>query len=397
MARALVAALLIEEILEMEKEEEIAKSGKKKRIWVQDWRKKRPKRSHTNLLKELEISCPKDYKNFLRMDVAVYNDLLALITPLIEKQDTIMRDAISPNERLSVTLRFLATGESYESLKFPSRIATPTLSKIIIETCESIVKVLKDFISMPKNEEEWKIIATEFFEMWNFPNCLGAIDGKHINIKRPPHSGAYYFNYKKTYSIVLMALVNAKYQFTMVEVGANGRVSDGDVYGNSNFAVMHEERKLKISPPVKPHGFDKELPFVFVADDAFALHENFMKPYSHRGLTHQQLQYNYRVSRARRVVENAFGIMSSRFRILLTTINLSPEKCSKIVLAICYLHNFLSKRSSASYLRRVEENDKQFIEMAELQNTTSRNYSNKAMEIRNIFCEYFNSVGSLEN
>lgn len=96
MPRALVVALLIEEILEMEEEEEIAKSGKKKRIWVQDWRKKRPKRSHTNLLKELEISCPKDYKKFLRMDVAVYNDLLALITPLIEKQDTIMRDAISP-------------------------------------------------------------------------------------------------------------------------------------------------------------------------------------------------------------------------------------------------------------------------------------------------------------
>ncbi|XP_039968628.1 putative nuclease HARBI1 [Bactrocera tryoni] len=248
---------------------------------------------------------------------------------------------------------------------------------------------------LPKSEEEWKTIASEFYELWNFPNCLGAIDGKHVNITKPPHSGSYYFNYKKTYSIVLMAIVNAKYQFLMVEPGANGRVSDGGVFGNTIFSTMLDDGKLKIPSPTKPSGFEKELPYVFVADDAFALSEHFMKPYSQSGLTQHQQQYNYRLSRARRVVENAFGIISSRFRILLTTIHLSPEKATKIVLAICYLHNFLSTKSCEYYLRMINDvGEKSVPALMQIEKTTSRKSTTNAKKIRNSFCEYFNGVGS---
>lgn len=73
---------------------------------------------------------------------------------------------------------------------------------------------------------DWLDIAAGFENKWQFPHCLGAIDGKHVQIIPPKESGSYYFNYKKTHSIVLMAIANANREFIYCSVGTNGRVSD---------------------------------------------------------------------------------------------------------------------------------------------------------------------------
>lgn len=97
----------------------------------------------------------------------------------------------------------------------------------------------------------------------NFPHCIGAIAGKHITIRKPSGSGSYYFKYKNSFSVVLMAMLNTNYEFIMVNVGTN-----------------------------------------------------------EKNLTSEQAILNYRLSRARRLAENAFGILASRLRILLREINL---------------------------------------------------------------------------
>lgn len=69
----------------------------------------------------------------------------------------------------------------------------------------------------------WADVEKEFSSKWNFPNCIGAIDGKHVNIRAPPHSGSQIFNYNKHFSVVPLALVNANYKFTIIDTGSYGK------------------------------------------------------------------------------------------------------------------------------------------------------------------------------
>ena len=173
------------------------------------------------------------------------------------------------------------------------------------------------------------------------------MDGKHVLIRPPPNSGSYYYNYKHSFSIVLLAVVDANYKFVYVDVGCNGRVSDGGVFRNSNLFAALEGNSLNIPPPEPLTQQDFNLPYLLVADAAFPLKEYILKPYSQAGLTKERRIFNYRLSRARRIVENAFGILSNRFRVFMNPIQLAPEKVEDIVFASCSLHNFLSSKSSA--------------------------------------------------
>ncbi|XP_047112265.1 uncharacterized protein LOC124789022, partial [Schistocerca piceifrons] len=158
----------------------------------------------------------------------------------------VMREAISPSRRLAVTLRFLATGESFKSLAFSHRIAQPTISNVIVDVCTAICETLKDqYLKAPSTEEEWNKIAKEFDELWQFPNCIGAMDGKHIAFAPPQTAGSTYFNYKKFHSVVLLAIVDARYRFSLIDIGCNGRVSDGGVYANSLISSALRENWLK--------------------------------------------------------------------------------------------------------------------------------------------------------
>ena len=164
---------------------------------------------------------------------------------------------------------------------------------------------------MPHTEEEWKTIAAQYLDKWNFNNCIGAMDGKHILINPPANSGTYYFNYKGTFSIVLLALVDADYKFVYVDVGCNGGISDGGVFKNSSLYIALENDTINVPAPAPPPGSDKVALYVIVADDAFPLKKYIQKPYSRKGLTLEQRIFNYQLSRARRVSENVFGIFAN--------------------------------------------------------------------------------------
>ena len=108
---------------------------------------------------------------------------------------------------ISLCFRFLATGESLCSLAFQYFIGVTTVSRIIPEVCNALWYKLKTkFMQIPETPDDWRLIAENFKRKWQFSNCIGAVDGKHVLIKSPANSGSQYFNYKGTFSVVLMAL-----------------------------------------------------------------------------------------------------------------------------------------------------------------------------------------------
>ena len=174
----------------------------------------------------------------------------------------------------------------------------------------------QNYLKVSSTEQKWREIAKDFEDRWNFPHCLGAIDGKHINMQAPANSGCLYFNYKKSFSIVLLAVCNGNYQFTMLDIGESGRQSDGGVFAKSNIGICIKNQSLDFPEPEKLRHCDAVLPYVFIGDDAFPMGPNLMKPYPRHNLDDQsKIIANYRLSRARRIIENSFGILAARFRI----------------------------------------------------------------------------------
>jgi len=187
-----------------------------------------------------------------------------------------------------------------------------------------------------------------------------------------------------------MALVDAGYRFLYVDVGSYGRISDGGVFRDCSLSAAMESSMLSIPPDCELPWTSAVAPFVIVADDAFPLKRYIMKPYGSKNLSSKQRIYNYRLSRARRVVENAFGIMCKRFRVFGKAILLSPAKVQHVVMAACCLHNFLLRDfgSSSEYLQ--DDRDPS-CDLASVGKQGSNRPADDALAIRDAFCNYFNS------
>lgn len=192
------------------------------------------------------------------------------------------------------------------------------------------------------DEQKWKEMSSEFWTCWNFPNCLGFIDGKHVTIQAPSNSGSQYFCYKKTFSIVLLALVNAHYNFIAVDMGSFGKNSDGGILVHLKLGKALDQNKLNIPPKEALPGTTNDVPYVIIGDEAFPLKTYLLRPYPEKQLhCNEKRVYNYRLCRARRVVENAFGLLSQKFRIYNRRMQVKPENADIIILSTCVHHNFI--------------------------------------------------------
>ena len=155
--------------------------------------------------------------------------------------------------------------------------------------------------------------------------------------------------------MLLLALVDANYKFLYVDVGAAGRAGDAGVFNNSTLKEALLNGSLDIPLPRKI--MESCIHYHIIGDDAFPMSLALMKPYPHRHLEKEKRIYNYRLSRARRVVENAFGILANRFRVFHTLINLSPERVTDLLLAACCLHNYLVDKNKSAYTSACDVED----------------------------------------
>lgn len=235
-------------------------------------------------------------------------------------------------------------------------------------------------------------LAKDFEDLWQFPNCISAVDGKHVRIFCPANSASRFFNYKHFFSVVLLAFVDANYKFVMVDIGSYGREGDSGILEKSNLGNIIKEEKFY--PPPRTVG-TTELPYVVIGDDAFKLSVNLMKPYTRpeARLNKRKAVFNYRLCRARRVSENAFGLLSQVFRVFYTPIAVNPEVTDSLIMTACCLHNMLRD----AYL---EGNGRCYYERSNTDPPTQYfiplraggGFGNlEGFDIREQFCNYFNS------
>nr|CAH7725008.1 unnamed protein product [Callosobruchus chinensis]CAH7729346.1 unnamed protein product [Callosobruchus chinensis] len=274
-----------------------------------------------------------------------FDDLLMLLSGSIQRQDTFMRDALPAKVKLEITLTFLASGMSFRNLSHFYRVSIPSISNLIPEVCWAIYESLKTQI-------------------------------------------------KKTNSIVLMAIADHNYCFTYIDVGANGSASDGGVFKNSSIYRRLEDGLLPMDG-------------IIVGDAAFPLKSYLLKPYPGSQLSTSEKIFNYRLSRARRIVENAFGILVSRFRVFENAIPTSLNTVDAIVCASCALHNWLRK-NSYSYITPTcvdrEDSEGQIIPgtwrseitpLISINDQRRGNHSVNAKEKRDLLKSYFMTNGSV--
>nr|CAI5831833.1 unnamed protein product [Callosobruchus analis] len=230
-----------------------------------------------------------------------------MIKPLIEKHTTKFREAVSPEERFATCLRQTLDETLIQLLREPSgefenfnRVSKthflPLLSKIskpiskegthlreaipakiVVEVCKAVNEVLEDEFKLPDNRTKWLEVEKGFKK--NFAHAIGAIDGKHVVMQCPRNSGSEYYNCQETYSIVLLALVDSSYQLKLGDIGSQRRISDGGVFQNSLLWKKISSKTLNLPVPCPLHGTNNpDFTYAFLADGAFALHENIMKP-----------------------------------------------------------------------------------------------------------------------
>ncbi|CAH1969203.1 unnamed protein product [Acanthoscelides obtectus] len=283
------------------------------------------------------------------MSTTDFEFLLNKISPLISKQDTQLRKAVPTRKRLAITLRYFATGDSFQSLHFLFKVSPQLISTIAPEVCKALNHVLRKEIQIPSSAEEWLEIEKGFSS--KFPRAIGAIDGKHIVLTWPQNSGSEYFNYKKSFSIVLMALVDSKYNFIFADIGGQGKISDGGIFRHTLLWEMISSNTLNLPASHPLPGSNVDIPYVFLSDGAFALHPNIMKPYpGNHDRDSPERMFNKKLSGSRVVVDNTFGILSSKFRIFKRPIELCSEKASVITMTCILLHNYLIKSNTSSQM-----------------------------------------------
>ena len=197
-------------------------------MWVRPWLLQREERgAYHNIMAELYATDIPGFTNFMRMTPEFFEMIKTRLEPHLARQATNYRAPISVGEKLALTIRYLATGESYTSLSCQFRVCRSTISKFLPEVCRAIQdEFTREYLRCPTTPDEWKELKMEFRIRWNVPHALGALDGKHVALKKPKNSEALHHNYKGFFSIVMLALVDGQYKFRWVDVGTTGSCSD---------------------------------------------------------------------------------------------------------------------------------------------------------------------------
>ena len=329
------------------------------------------------------------WKENLRMNKTTFSILCNELRPFIQKKTTILRDPISVEQRVAVTLWKLTTNVEYRTISNLFGIGLSTVGSIVIETCQVISNhLLQKYVYIPKGNL-LKDIIEGFSTCWGFPQAAGAVDGSHVPIIRPQESASDYYNRKGFYSVIIQGLVDYRGQFMDVYIGWPGKVHDARVFVNSSVYTKGSNGTLLPSWTRKLCSVD--VPLVILGDPAYPLLPWLMKPYIENDTTTAaQKLFNYRQSRARMVVENAFGRLKGRWRCLLKRLDTKLENVTMVIAACVVLHNVCEKYGD-SFCEEWTTNSSDLNITSSSSGGNNTAISPLAVEVRNAIKDYLSN------
>ena len=199
------------------------------------------------------------------------------------------------------------------------------------------VTLRSTYLKAPNHQETMDIVRG-FRDRWSFPQCAGTIDGSHIPIIAPSENRNDYYNRKGWYSVILQAVCDHRYRIWDIDVGWPGKVHDARVFANS---AIYRAGEAGVLFPDRPKRYGNvNLPISIIGDPAYPLMPWVMKAYPEGpGTAQNQRIFNYRLSRARMCIENTFGRLKGRWRLLRKQMEHDISTIPTIVSACCILHN----------------------------------------------------------
>ena len=225
-------------------------------------------------------------------------------------------EPISPEVRLAICLYRLGRGDYLYSIADMVGLARPTVTRIANKVNQVIVSFLwKPYVSqhMPVSEDEFEQKILDMEELLQFPCSWATVDGCHIPIKCPPvgqSSRKEYQNVKNYYSLVLMALVDAKYRFICGRCGFPGNSQDSIILQSTSLWSRIKEGQF--IPDICQEVDGVQIPPLILRDSAFPFESFLMKPYTNAVLSKEQRYINYRLSCVRMIIEGVCGQLKGR-------------------------------------------------------------------------------------
>ncbi|XP_049307332.1 putative nuclease HARBI1 [Bactrocera dorsalis] len=258
----------------------------------------------------------------------------------IGKSNSNMRLCIPLQKRVAIALYALGSSAEYRTVASLFGVGRTTVGEIVVDFCKAVCTNLSDCINSysPSTEEVERKV--QGFAHLGFPQCFGAIDGCHIEVQPKKEDAIDYYNYKGWYSVFLLASCDYRSKFSYIHVGSTGRNNDSYIFEGSSLKKFHETADI-FAQSIKMIG-DVNVPVLLIGDSAFRLSRYMMKPFPYSpNQPVLEKTFNYRLSKCRRVIENAFGQLKARFRKIGRGLPVAPKNVNVIIHACCILHNFL--------------------------------------------------------
>ncbi|XP_055839179.1 uncharacterized protein LOC129907133 isoform X1 [Episyrphus balteatus] len=313
--------------------DEIEKLNSQRTIWTKI-------RTSTFWEEEVMQNNNEHFKQHFRMSRDTFEVLCNEVRNL-EKHDTRYRKSIPLRKRVAIAIYTLGSSAEYRTISALFGVGISTVYIILKTFCKEAWRVLhpKYLCAYPLTSDIIKE-NVDGFQKLGFPQCFGAIDGCHIEIQPPSQDAVDYYNYKGWYSMVLLAIVDYRYRFLYINVGSPGRCNDSQIFENSYVKEQHQQPILK---EMSKNLCGVDIPVLLLGDSAFRLSEYLMKPYPfNTTATEAEKNFNYVLSKCRRVVENSFGHLKARFRRLGKGLDNRIDNSTLIIKTACVLHNFLN-------------------------------------------------------